>query len=174
MAGSTFASRLRALRSDLAAVAGVLVGRSAETTSLAAKVPVARSSSSSLAPRPLRVARVVRETADTVSLVLEDPYGAPIHFAPGQFFTLHVRIGDEVHKRAYSASSSALDSTRVSVTIKRVSDGLVSRHLVTNIHEGDVLDVLGPSGLFTPAPAATPRVLVLIGGGSGITPLASI
>ncbi|MGH7268900.1 MAG: 2Fe-2S iron-sulfur cluster-binding protein, partial [Polyangiaceae bacterium] len=43
-----------------------------------------------------------------------------------------------------------------------------------NIHEGDVLDVLGPSGLFTPAPATTPRVLVLVGGGSGITPLASI
>src|ERR1700677_2905085 len=163
-------SRLRSLRRDLAAVAATLTGRPAE--------PVAKQASpaaaASLTPRRLRIAKIVRETADAVSIVLEDPNGEPIPFSPGQFFTLHVPIGGEVHKRAYSASSSAHDGTRVSVTVKRVADGRVSRHLVGHAHEGDAIDVLGPSGSFTPAPAKGPRLLVLVGGGSGVTPLASI
>jgi ferredoxin-NADP reductase len=124
--------------------------------------------------RRLRVARVVHETQDAVSLVFEDPSGAPIPFAPGQFFTLHVHVGGEVHKRAYSASSSALEAHQVAVTVKRVADGRVSRHLVGQVHEGDAIEVLGPSGSFTPAAGKGPRLLVLVGGGSGITPLASI
>jgi ring-1,2-phenylacetyl-CoA epoxidase subunit PaaE len=129
---------------------------------------------SALTPRRLRIAQIVRETADAVSIVLEDPSGAPIAFSPGQFFTLHVPVGGEVHKRAYSASSSALDGGRVAVTVKRVHDGRVSRHLVGHAHEGDAIDVLGPSGSFTPWSSQEPRLLVLVGGGSGITPLSSI
>ncbi len=171
MAGLPFAARLRALR-DLAAAAGALVSRPSPAA------PPPRSASpatqSPVAPRALRIAAVVRETSDAVSLVFEDPSGSPMRFAPGQFFTLHVRIGGELQKRAYSASSSALDPDRVSVTIKRVHDGRVSRHLVANARVGDILEVQGPSGAFAPSPADGPRVLVLIGGGSGITPLASI
>lgn len=161
-------ARLRSLRRDLAAVAATFSARPT--------APVVKSAApvSSLTPRRLRIARIVRETADAVSLVLEDPTGAPIPFAAGQFFTLHVPVGGEVHKRAYSASSSALDAGRVAVTVKRVADGRVSRHLVGHAHEGDPIDVLGPSGSFTPLPARGPRLLVLVGGGSGITPLSSI
>jgi len=123
----------------------------------------------------MRVARVVRETADAVTLVLEDTGGEAVRFSAGQFFTLHVRLGGgEIAKRAYSASSSPLDPLRVSVTVKRVEGGCVSTHIVENMREGELLDVLGPSGSFTPAPATGPRRIVLVGGGSGITPLASI
>jgi ring-1,2-phenylacetyl-CoA epoxidase subunit PaaE len=124
--------------------------------------------------RRVRVLRVVRETPDAVTLVLEDPTGAPIAFKAGQFFTLHVPIDGQTHKRAYSASSSALETRFVSLTIKRVSDGRVSAHLVNHAREGDLLEVLGPSGSFAPSPWTRPRRLVLVGGGSGITPLASI
>jgi ferredoxin-NADP reductase len=123
----------------------------------------------------MRIARVVRETADAVTLVLEDARGAPVRFSAGQFFTLFVPLpGGAVAKRAYSASSSALDDGRVSVTVKRVEGGRVSTHLVKSAREGDVIDVLGPSGSFVPAPCTGPRRLVLVAGGSGITPLASI
>jgi len=165
---------LRQLRRDLATAAGALVGRNppplVRVTEKRA-VPVAHTHT----PRPMRVARLVRETADAVTVVLEHPGGEPVVFAAGQFFTLHVRLGDgELAKRAYSASSSPLDPSRVSVTVKRVAGGLVSTHLVERLREGDVLDVLGPSGAFTPAPAREPRRVVLVGGGSGITPLSSI
>jgi ferredoxin-NADP reductase len=122
----------------------------------------------------MRVQSVVRETADAVTLVLRDPTGAAVRFAPGQFFTLHLRIDGEVVKRAYSASSSALAPDSVSVTVKRVEGGRASSYIVDGVREGDAIDVLGPSGSFTPKPSASPRRLVLVGGGSGITPLASI
>jgi ring-1,2-phenylacetyl-CoA epoxidase subunit PaaE len=127
-------------------------------------------------PRAMRVARIVRETADAVTLVLEDAAGEPVRFRAGQFFTLHVPLeSGEVARRAYSASSSPLDgAAQVSVTVKRMQGGRVSTHLVETLREGEVLDVLGPSGSFGPAPASAPRRIVLVGGGSGITPLVSI
>ncbi len=130
---------------------------------------------SGLAPRRLRIARVVRETADAVTLVLEDPTGAAIVFVPGQFFTLLATVDGEALRRAYSASSSALDATQVTLTAKRVVGGKVSSWLATDACEGMTIDVLGPSGAFTVAPDADAvRHLVLVGGGSGITPLMSI
>src|SRR5258708_7769070 len=164
---------LRTIRRDLAAVASSFLGKSPTAVATITR-PVRARPASSHAPRPMRVRRMARETADAVTLELEDPTGAPVAFAPGQFFTLHFRIDGETHKRAYSASSSALAPATVSVTIKRVDGGRVSSYAVDRVREGDAIDVLGPSGSFTPRPSASPRRLVLVGGGSGITPLASI
>jgi ferredoxin-NADP reductase len=128
-----------------------------------------------LAPRTVRVARVVRETPDAVTLVFEDPAGAPIRFVPGQFFTLILPVGAEVLRRAYSASSDARDTERVAVTVKRVTGGVVSNHVNDHVREGDLLQVLGPSGSFVaPASGEDERHLVLLAGGSGITPMMSI
>jgi ring-1,2-phenylacetyl-CoA epoxidase subunit PaaE len=165
------AKRLRALRRDVEAVVATLAGRSLPAV---VERRGGRRAPQAIAPRRMRVAEVVRETRDAVSLVLEGERGAPVAFAPGQFFTLHVVVGGESLKRAYSASSNALDTARVAVTVKRIEGGRVSTHLVEHAKQGDVLAVLGPSGSFTPAATAVARSLVLVGGGSGITPLMSI
>jgi ferredoxin-NADP reductase len=168
------ATRLRTLRRDLVTAAGALVGRNPPPVVRTTTRP-ARRPSPDVGARSVRIARVVRETPDAVTLVLEDARGEAIRFAAGQFFTLRVPLpGGEVAKRAYSASSSPLDGGTVSVTVKRVQGGRVSAHLVENARAGDALEILGPSGSFTPAPAGGPRSIVLVGGGSGITPLASI
>lgn len=125
--------------------------------------------------RTLEVVEVVRETADAVTLTLRDPSGAAIRFVPGQFFTLLVSIGGEQLRRAYSASSSHLETSRVTITVKRVAGGRVSSHLVESAAAGMRLQVLGPSGDFTLAPDAhAARHVVAIAGGSGITPIMSI
>ncbi|MDY7230981.1 ferredoxin--NADP reductase [Hyalangium rubrum] len=127
--------------------------------------------------RPMRVARVVRETPDAVTLVLEDPTGAPVTFLPGQFFTVLATVEGVPLRRAYSASSApgAEGASRVSLTIKRVPGGKVSNFLNDRIQPGMALEVLGPSGHFTPDPSTGgARHLVLLAGGSGITPLMSI
>ncbi len=160
-------SKLRALKRDLASLTSSLTG--SKPASAAATRPAA-----ARGPSRMRVAAVVRETADALTLVLEDAGGQPVRFAPGQFFTLVVPVGGQSIRRAYSACSDAAQSASVSVTIKRTPDGKVSRHLVENARAGDVYEVLGPSGSFTPAPSAAPRRLVLVGGGSGITPLMAI
>lgn len=121
--------------------------------------------------RPVRVAEVVRETADATTLVLEDAGGAPFEFLPGQFFTLLLDIGGRTVRRAYSASS-APGSARVTLTVKRTAGGYASAHVRDAVRAGDELRVLGPSGSFHVT--GPPAELVLLAAGSGITPMMSI
>ena len=125
-----------------------------------------------LQPRALRVREVIHETPDAVTLVLTDPSGGSLRCEPGQFFTVLVTIAGKVERRAYSASSYVADGSVLTLTCKRMNGGRVSTYLHEYAHPGMMLQVLGPSGNFTVTPqSGNRRHLVLIGGGSGITPL---
>ena len=140
--------------------------------------PSPQGATSSLAlmhPDSMKVLRVVRETADAVSLVLARMDEQAITFVPGMFFTVIVTIEGKEYRRAYSISSSNLERQTVTITIKCIKDGLVSGWINQHIAEGAILRVLGPSGTFILQPdASQTRQLLLVGGGSGITPLMSI
>ncbi|MFC5822509.1 pyridoxamine 5'-phosphate oxidase family protein [Nonomuraea insulae] len=123
----------------------------------------------SLPGRPVRVIDVIRETPDAVTLVFS---GADTGFAPGQFYTLLVEIDGRLVRRAYSATSVP-GTDRLALTVKR--DGLCSTYLNDHARIGAEMRVLGPSGTFRVTdPSATGAEYVLIGAGSGITPLMSI
>ncbi len=124
--------------------------------------------------RPMTLVAVTRETDDAVSLTLAPLDGRPLVFEAGQFLTLEVPVQGVAQRRAYSISSSAADGARVTVTVKRVPGGLVSNHLHDTAKAGDTLAAIGPSGSFTVGDASSPRHLVLVAGGSGITPLMGI
>jgi ring-1,2-phenylacetyl-CoA epoxidase subunit PaaE len=132
-----------------------------------------RPTTPSVQTRSLRVTGVTRETADAVTIALVDPSGAPIDFAPGQFFTVFHRVGAEIVPRNYSASN-APDGRELHITVKRVRGGRVSGALQST-RVGDSVEVGGPYGAFVARPdPSLARTFVLIGGGSGITPLLSI
>jgi ferredoxin-NADP reductase len=120
----------------------------------------------------MRVDAVVRETADAVTLELSDWSGAKLSFQPGQFFSVRADVAGETLWRAYSICT-APGSSKLAITIKRVSGGRVSNHLNERARPGETLEVRGPSGRFTLADGEPVSHLVLIGGGSGITPLMS-
>jgi len=120
--------------------------------------------------RPVRVAEILRETADSVSLVLEFTDGKPLNFRAGQYLTHFFVIDGATHKRAYSLSSA--EGQRAACTIKAVPGGIVSAHVMQKLAPGDRYWVLGPSGDFTLADAAGP--LAFVAGGSGITPVMSM
>jgi ring-1,2-phenylacetyl-CoA epoxidase subunit PaaE len=125
--------------------------------------------------RPVKVAKVVRETDDAVSIYLTEEDGSPLAFRPGQFLSVDVTIDGKRLRRAYSLASACLPDVPVHVTVKRIENGRVSNHLNDTIQEGQELEVLGPSGNFTVEPrAVNQRHLVMIAGGSGITPIMSI
>jgi ferredoxin-NADP reductase len=136
----------------------------------------APSGTAMLAPRLVEIASKVQETPDAVSLVVRDVGGAPLHAAPGQFFTLLLSVGGETLRRAYSASSLPADHDgAVRLTIKRVAGGKASTALVEGAREGDRLQLLGPSGSFGPvALGERRRRALLVAGGSGITPMLPI
>lgn len=122
----------------------------------------------------LRVVDVIEETADARSIVLEVPAEAAERFAyrPGQFLTVRVPHADGDLARCYSLASDPGAGEPMKVTVKRVADGRGSNWLCDQVEAGTDLEVLPPSGMFTPA--ASHGDLLLVAGGSGITPVMSI
>jgi len=118
----------------------------------------------------LRVLEVVQETGDAHSLVFDTPEG--LTYQPGQFLTLRLPTDNGVVARCYSVSSAPGVDEHLKVTVKRVQDGRGSNWVCDHVVEGTELDVLAPSGTFTPR--SYDRDLLLLAGGSGITPVMSI
>jgi 3-ketosteroid 9alpha-monooxygenase subunit B len=120
---------------------------------------------------PVRVKRVIEETADSRTFVLDVPPGL-FSYRPGQFCTFRVRIGGEEALRSYSMSSAPQVDDDLAVTVKRVPGGLVSNWLVDTVKPGDELECTRPAGVFCPTERRAPAVAFC--GGSGITPVMSI
>lgn len=122
----------------------------------------------------LRVREVVRETADAITIIFENPDHI-INYKAGQYITLIMNIeGDEV-RRSYSLSSSPLTDDHLAVTVKKIKGGHVSEYLNHQLGPGDKIRVMQPLGNFTTEfDKAYDRTLLLFAGGSGITPLISI
>lgn len=131
-------------------------------------------------PHLARVVEVERLTPDAVRIALEpwttlDAGAAPGRFRAGQFLTVEVEIDGTLHRRPYSLCSDPADPTRLAIAVKRVEGGLVSNHLNDTVDVGDTLAVRGPSGRFgRTLDLASTAPLVLVAGGSGITPLLAI
>lgn len=117
------------------------------------------------------------ETADTYSLFLLPPETEPGAFAyqAGQYLTLQVELADEAVRRAFSLASSPSQDQRLRLTIKRLPGGKLSNYLRDTLCPGDTVAALPPMGQFAlyPQPEAHHHYL-LIGAGSGITPLFSL
>ncbi|HZC38018.1 MAG TPA: 2Fe-2S iron-sulfur cluster-binding protein [Sphingomicrobium sp.] len=124
----------------------------------------------------LKIAEVVPETAEAVSLRFEIPPELEEAFAfkPGQHLTLRAMIDGEEVRRNYSLCT-APDERDWMVTIKRMPGGFFSQWAPQNLKAGDVVEVMSPHGSFTTEfDAANRRHLVGIAGGSGITPVLSL
>lgn len=115
-----------------------------------------------------RVARIEQESRDIRSFYLQPDDDKPVSFAPGQHIPVRLQLdGETPLVRTYSLSSAPSDGyLRISVK----AQGPASRHLHERLKVGDVLEVRLPMGNFT-LDQQSPRPLVLIGAGVGITPL---
>ena len=122
----------------------------------------------------LRIARVIDETADARSFVLEVPEDlrAAFGYDAGQFCTFRVQVDGETQLRCYSMCSAPGVDDELQVTVKRVPDGLVSNWMNDTLAVGDEIEATCPAGVFRLTPGAGD--LVLFAGGSGITPVISL
>lgn len=125
--------------------------------------------------RRLSVADVIDETADAKSIVfaVAPEEHSLFDYHPGQFLTLRIpseRIGSVA--RCYSLASSPHIDDHLTVTVKRTADGYGSNWLCDHVAPGDTIEVLPPSGHFTPP--SLDADLLLFAAGSGITPVYSI
>jgi len=114
------------------------------------------------------------ETPDTATFTLAAPSGSFFHFLPGQFISVGATIDGKTHWRAYSISSSPTRPETLSITVRRVTGGLVSNWLLDNVRSGDELPALAPTGDFALQAADVPANLALFSAGCGITPMMSM
>lgn len=118
------------------------------------------------------VTKLIRETPTTTTLVIK-PNGNWVGHDAGQFVRVGVELAGVRHTRCYSVSSSAHRRDRITLTVRAKEGGFVSQHLAHHAKEGDVLALSPALGEFV-LPAHRPRRLVMISGGSGITPVMSM
>lgn len=119
--------------------------------------------------RPYRVTRIVDESSVIRSFHLRPADGRAVpSFLAGQHLPIRIQTaaGDEL-RRTYTISHAPGDDG-LRLSIKR--EGAASSHLHEHVHEGDVIEALGPRGQFG-IDAKQRRPAVLIGAGVGITPM---
>jgi 3-ketosteroid 9alpha-monooxygenase subunit B len=123
---------------------------------------------------PLRIARVIPETAEASSFVLEVPEELRSAFAyeSGQFCTFRVRVEGQSLVRCYSMSSSPAVDGDLQVTVKRTPGGVVSNFMHDHLAAGDTLEATRPAGFFRLE--AGDGDIVAFSAGSGITPVLSL
>ena len=118
-----------------------------------------------------RVVGLRRETADTTTLLLRAGRSRPAH-RPGQFVGIGVQIDGVWQWRTYSVTSRP-DDPLLAVTVTAVPGGTVSGRLAHRTSVGAVLRLGPPAGEFVIADPA-PEKLLMVGAGSGITPIMGI
>lgn len=118
-----------------------------------------------------KVVGVDRQTPRSVTLTLE-PNSNWAGFDPGQHVGLTVEIDGVLTTRYYSPASSPSDK-HLELTISAHPDGKVSNFLIENARVGMVVGLSPAEGEFV-LPDERPSELLLISGGSGITPMMSI
>ena len=118
-----------------------------------------------------KVVAVRRQTPRSVTLTLE-PNRAFTGFRAGQHINLTVEIDGRRRTRCYSPAS-AQNARQIELTIGRHDGGVVSTYLCDHAHAGMVVGLDSVGGDFV-LPAVLPRRILLVSGGSGITPVMSM
>ena len=122
----------------------------------------------------MKVAEVITETHDTKTIRFRFEQGQSLDYLPGQFVMLKTAVEHSGQtKNVARAMSFASPSTRkehFDLTVKETPGGALSTHVVRKTKPGDEFEVKGPYGNFTFHDNSTDYI-VLLGAGSGITPL---
>ncbi|MGW0247662.1 ferredoxin reductase [Nocardia goodfellowii] len=128
-----------------------------------------------LTARRLRaeVTHVRRSTPGSVTLTLRPTRQWRGHTA-GQYVQIGVVIDGVRHTRCYSpVNPESRRDKNIQLTVKSHTGGLVSQHLYQHAEPGMVVDLEPAAGTFA-LPKTRPERILLISGGSGITPVLSM
>jgi ferredoxin-NADP reductase len=119
------------------------------------------------------VRTVQAETRRATTLVVDVP-GWPGHLA-GQHVDVRLTAEDGYQaERSYSIASPPEDGGELALTVERLEDGEVSGYLCDEARPGDGFELRGPIGGYFTWQPADGGPLVLVGGGSGVVPLAAM
>ncbi|MBF0264898.1 MAG: hybrid-cluster NAD(P)-dependent oxidoreductase [Gammaproteobacteria bacterium] len=122
----------------------------------------------------LRCIEIIDETHDVKTFKFINHSQTQLFlYKPGQFISIELMIEDKKILRSYTISSTPSRPHTLSITVKRVPGGEVSNWLHDFFNVGDIINARGPNGDFTCFDHPAQKML-LISGGSGITPVMSM
>ena len=119
----------------------------------------------------LAVTAIDQESADVLSLTLQNPDGQPLPSAlPGQYVVVRLQptTGGPVIFRSYSLSGP-LSTQHYRISVKIEPNGVAGTYLREHVRVGNALGVSSPRGSFTLQSANCP--VVLLSAGIGATPV---
>lgn len=125
----------------------------------------------------LEVVKVGVETHDTLTFYMVDKEdrARSFDYDAGQYLTFRFdTVAEKPIVRSYTMSSSPCEPDTVAFTVKRVTGGVISNWLCDEIKVGSILRARGPIGKFCYDPNHDKSHLVMVAGGSGVTPFVSI
>ncbi len=120
----------------------------------------------------LEVENVFHETYDAIKIVFRNLDTIPFTYQSGQYVVISDYVNNRLVSRCYSICEDPLTG-KLAVAVKRVTNGKLSNHLLDVTQSGYKLRVSGPYGQFV-LPEVLQNPMLLIAGGSGITPVISI
>lgn len=95
-------------------------------------------------------------------------------FEAGQYINVFTEIDGVRTSRPYSISSSPRQRAYYEITVARTAGGFVSDYFLDKVKKGDIFSANGPSGVFRHQPVFHSNKMLLLAGGSGITPFMSM
>lgn len=123
----------------------------------------------------LRINKIINQPGENITIQFEPVDEAYPKYLAGQFLSLIFQGKHKEVRRSYSFNSSPDVDEPLSITVKRVENGEISRLLHHKTTVNDVLIAQEPQGLFSYLPDKNiQRDIFLFAAGVGITPLFSI
>jgi ring-1,2-phenylacetyl-CoA epoxidase subunit PaaE len=112
---------------------------------------------------------------DNVVIKFVAEKGEKITYQPGQFLVFSFMINGKEIRRSYSICSTPFLDEPLTIAVKLVENGEITKFLHHKVGVGDVLQALAPSGIFTYSPdPEVKRTVFLFAAGIGITPIYAI
>ena len=128
----------------------------------------------------LTVKEVIDRAPDTKSYILvpDESRGTKelAWFGAGKYLSVFETVNGMPVNRAYSLSSSPKNALEgfYELTVRRMDDGLVSRHIHETWTAGTKVEASAPAGNFEYQPLRDAQTVIGLAGGSGITPFLSM
>lgn len=116
---------------------------------------------------PCRIDSLSRLTDDVIEVTLRTPPTSRLSYLPGQYIDV---IGKDGRRRSYSVANAPRDDGKLTLQIRKVPNGAMSRYWFDEAKANDLLRLEGPLGTFCLRPSQASQ-LVLLATGTGIAPI---
>ena len=123
----------------------------------------------------LTIDKIQEEVKGFKTFTFKQDAANAITYEPGQYLTLVFRRINQEIRRSYSITAAPALGEPLTIGVKRIPNGLISRYLIDSAQPGDQVITTGAGGFFIlPTNIYLYKQIFFLAAGSGITPVFSL